>query len=66
MAREWVDAVASQARLSQQASPLIVRGIERRRIVDDDEDQRNFVLRLGRLCYHIENRPDPALSMPPD
>jgi REP element-mobilizing transposase RayT len=29
---------------------VIIRGIEKRRIVDDDEDRRAFVLRLGKLA----------------
>jgi hypothetical protein len=29
---------------------VMIRGIERRRIVDDEQDQRNFVLRLGKLA----------------
>jgi REP element-mobilizing transposase RayT len=29
---------------------VMVRGIERRRIVDDDEDRKNFVSRLGKLA----------------
>ena len=29
---------------------VIIRGIERRRIVDDEQDRRNFVLRLGKLA----------------
>lgn len=29
---------------------VIVRGIEKRRIVDDDQDRRKFVERLGQLC----------------
>ena len=28
---------------------VIIRGIEQRRIVDDDEDRRNFVDRMGSL-----------------
>ncbi len=29
---------------------IIIRGIERRRIVDDGKDQDNFVLRLGEIA----------------
>lgn len=29
---------------------VMIRGIERRRIVDDEQDRRGFVLRLGRLA----------------
>ena len=29
---------------------VIIRGIERRRIVDDDQDRRAFILRLGKLA----------------
>ena len=29
---------------------VIIRGIEKRRIVDDDSDRREFVSRLGRLA----------------
>jgi putative transposase len=29
---------------------VMIRGIERRRIVDDEQDRRDFVLRLGRLA----------------
>ncbi len=38
---------------------VIVRGIEGRRIVDDDEDRENFLLRLGNL----QSRPA-RVSMP--
>ncbi len=29
---------------------IIIRGIERRRITDDDKDQNNFVFRLGEIA----------------
>ena len=29
---------------------VIIRGIEKRRIVDDDQDRREFVSRLGKLA----------------
>ncbi len=29
---------------------VIIRGIERRKIVADEQDQKNFVSRLGRLA----------------
>ena len=29
---------------------VIVRGIEKRRIVDDDQDRKNFISRLGKLA----------------
>ena len=29
---------------------VIIRGIERRRIVDDDHDRRQFVSRLGKVA----------------
>jgi len=33
---------------------VIIRGIERRPIVDDDKDRENFVLRLGQLAAETE------------
>jgi putative transposase len=33
---------------------VIIRGIERRDIVDDDKDRENFVSRLGQLAAEIE------------
>ena len=33
---------------------VIIRGIERRPIVDDEKDRENFVLRLGRLAAETE------------
>ena len=33
---------------------VIIRGIERRPIVDDDKDRENFVSRLGRLAAETE------------
>lgn len=40
-----------QARLDAAGTlhPVMIRGIERKRIVDDEQDRRNFVLRLGKL-----------------
>jgi REP element-mobilizing transposase RayT len=35
---------------------VIVRGIEGRRIVDDDEDRRDFVLRMGKLAIETRTR----------
>ena len=32
---------------------IIVRGIERRQIVDDDRDRRDFVSRMGTLAVGI-------------
>jgi hypothetical protein len=29
---------------------VIIRGIERRRIVDDDHDRRQFISRLGKVA----------------
>ena len=42
-----------QARLDSAATlhHAMIRGIERRRIVDDERDQKDFVLRLGRLAH---------------
>ena len=34
---------------------VIIRGIERRPIVDDDKDRENFVSRLGDLAAETEN-----------
>jgi putative transposase len=44
--------VPRQARLDAAGTlhHVIIRGIERRRIVDDETDRRNFVLRLGKLA----------------
>jgi len=33
---------------------VIIRGIERRAIVDDDKDRENFVSRLGHLAAKTE------------
>ena len=33
---------------------VIIRGIERRPIVDDDKDRENFVSRLGRLTEETD------------
>ncbi len=33
---------------------VIVRGIEKRRIVDDKVDQDNFVLRMGQVAHETE------------
>ncbi len=33
---------------------VIIRGIERRPIVDDDKDRENFVSRLGQLAAETE------------
>jgi len=40
-----------QARLDSPGTlhHVMIRGIERRRIVDDEQDRRDFVLRLGKL-----------------
>ena len=35
---------------------VIIRGIERRPIVDDEKDRENFVSRLGHLAAETENR----------
>ncbi len=35
---------------------VIVRGIERKKIVDDDHDRRNFVSRLGKLALESQTR----------
>ena len=35
---------------------VIIRGIERRPIVDDDKGRENFVSRLGHLAAETENR----------
>jgi hypothetical protein len=35
---------------------VIIRGIERKPIVDDDKDRENFVSRLGHLAAETENR----------
>jgi len=45
-----------QARLDSPGTlhHVIIRGIERRRIVDDMEDQENFVSRLGKLATETE------------
>jgi len=47
-----------QARLDSPGTfhHVIVRGIEGRRIVDDDEDRRDFVLRLGKLAIETRTR----------
>jgi putative transposase len=33
---------------------VIIRGIERRDIVDDDKDRENFISRLGQLAAETE------------
>ena len=42
-------AEASKTRLSRTLHHVMVRGIEKRRIVDDETDRRKFVRRLGAL-----------------
>jgi putative transposase len=50
--------VPRQARLDAPGTlhHIIIRGIEKRRIVDDDEDRQNFVSRLGNLAEETETR----------
>jgi putative transposase len=50
--------VPRQARLDAPGTlhHVIIRGIERRRIVDDDEDRQNFISRLGNLVEESETR----------
>ena len=45
-----------QARLDSPGTlhHVIIRGIERRRIVDDEEDRENFVSRLGKVATETE------------
>ncbi len=47
-----------QARLDSPGTlhHVIVRGIERKKIVDDDHDRRNFVSRLGKLALESQTR----------
>jgi len=42
-----------QARLDSAGTlrHVMIRGIEKRRIVDDEREQKDFVLRLGRLAH---------------
>lgn len=35
---------------------VIIRGIEKRRIVDDDKDRRNFIIRLGDLAEETDTK----------
>jgi hypothetical protein len=44
--------VPRQARLDAPGTlhHVIIRGIEKRQIVDDDKDRKNFVNRLGKLA----------------
>ena len=35
---------------------VILRGIEKRRIVDDDEDRKRFITRLGDLAMDTETK----------
>ena len=35
---------------------VIIRGIEKRRIVDDDEDRKWFISRLGDLVVEIKTK----------
>ena len=35
---------------------VIIRGIEKRRIVDDDQDRKNFIDRLGRVSVETETK----------
>jgi len=39
---------------------VMVRGIERRRIVEDEEDRKNFVSRLGSLPHKAGPRSMPG------
>ncbi len=34
---------------------IIVRGIERRKIVSDDQDRRDFISRMGTIAHETEN-----------
>ena len=45
-----------QARLDSPGTPhhVIIRGIERRRIVDDNRDRENFIDRMGTLACDTE------------
>ena len=47
-----------QARLDASGTlhHIILRGIEKRRIIDDDKDRHNFVKRLGDLAQEMETR----------
>lgn len=47
-----------QARLDSRATlhHVIVRGIEKRRIVDDDTDRDDFISRMEKLCSETETR----------
>ena len=35
---------------------VIIRGIEKRRIVDDDEDRKRFITRMGDLAMDTETK----------
>jgi len=50
--------VPRQARLDAPGTlhHVILRGIEKRRIVDDDKDRQNFVTRLGNLAKETKTR----------
>jgi putative transposase len=50
--------VPHQARLDAPGTlhHIILRGIEKRQIVDDDKDRQNFVKRLGDLAQETKTR----------
>lgn len=52
----WGRAMPRQARLDAPSTlhHVIIRGIEQRRIVDDDTDREEFVQRMGRLAVEPE------------
>jgi hypothetical protein len=35
---------------------VMIRGIEKRRIVDDDEDRKRFITRMGDLAMDTETK----------
>jgi len=49
--------VPRQARLDAPGTlhHVMIRGIERQRIADDDEDRQNFLKRLGDLAEETKN-----------
>jgi len=52
----WGDKMPRKARLDAPGTlhHVIIRGIERRPIVDDEKDRENFVSRLGQLAAETE------------
>ena len=61
------DGMPRQARLDAPGTlhHVIIRGIEKRRIVDDDEDRKRFISRLGDLAADTTLEPSKSNFLSP-